>query len=92
MFTGTLVQSAAVVDNFDKQQSLMTSEELIDVVNGGCEDGRVANCRTLPLYNYTDLLPPRSDGDILQDEDCPSVHRCLILTLLKNGKFQGEAR
>jgi len=62
------------VDSFDKQQALVTSEDLSGATNGGCDDGRVANCQTLPLFNYTDLALPRPDnGDIVQDENCPSV-------------------
>lgn len=69
-------ESAAVVDN-DKQQLLMDSKELSAMVYGGCDDGRVLNCRTLPLFNYTDLTPPPvgadAADDILQDDNCPSV-------------------
>lgn len=71
-------ESVAVVDN-DKQQLLMDSKELSATVYGGCDDGRVINCRTLPLFNYTDLTPPPvgpdATADILQDQNCPSVQR-----------------
>lgn len=69
----TLTQSAAVVGN-DKQH-LVDSEELSEAAYGRCDDGRVINCRTLPLFNYTDLTPPpvgpEAASDILQDVNCP---------------------
>ncbi|XP_003248219.1 uncharacterized protein LOC100573056 [Acyrthosiphon pisum] len=70
----TLTQSAAVVGN-DKQQLLVDAEELSEAAYGRCDDGRVINCRTLPLFNYTDLTPPpvgpEAASDILQDINCP---------------------
>ncbi|XP_060856513.1 uncharacterized protein LOC132934244 [Metopolophium dirhodum] len=70
----TLTQSAAVVGN-DKQQLLVDAEELSEAAYGRCDDGRVINCRTLPLFNYTDLTPPpvgpEAASDILQDVNCP---------------------
>ncbi|XP_060844771.1 uncharacterized protein LOC132924456 [Rhopalosiphum padi] len=68
----TLTQSAAVVGN-DKQQLLV--DQLSEVEYGRCDDGPVINCRTLPLFNYTDLSPPPvgpdTAGDIQQDVNCP---------------------
>ncbi|CAI6353867.1 unnamed protein product [Macrosiphum euphorbiae] len=70
----TLTQSAAVVGN-DKQQLLVDADELSEAAYGRCDDGRVINCRTLPLFNYTDLTPPpvgpEAASDILQDVNCP---------------------
>lgn len=71
----TLTQSAAVVGN-DKQQLLVNTEQLSEVEYGRCDDGPVINCRTLPLFNYTDLSPPPvigtdAAGDIQQDVNCP---------------------
>lgn len=68
------VESATVLDS-DKQQ-LQTAQHT-ETSRGECDDGRVVNCRTLPLFNYTDLTPPPvgadAAADILQDENCPSV-------------------
>jgi hypothetical protein len=70
----TLTQSAAVVGN-DKQQLLVDAEELSEAAYGRCDDGPVINCRTLPLFNYTELTPPPvgpdAASDILQDVNCP---------------------
>lgn len=72
----TLTQSAAVVGN-DKQQLLVDDEQLSEAAYGRCDDGPVINCRTLPLFNYTELSPPPvgpdAAADILQDVNCPSV-------------------
>lgn len=69
----TLTQSAAVIGN-DKQQ-LVDSDQLSEVAYGRCDDGLVVNCRTLPLFNYTELSPPpvgpEAASDILQDVNCP---------------------
>lgn len=71
----TSVESAAVVENNDKQQLQPKNTESAENAAVECDDGRVVNCRTLPLFNYTDLTPPPvgADADILQDENCPSV-------------------
>lgn len=70
----TLTQSAVIVGN-DKQQLLVDAEELSEAAYGRCDDGPVINCRTLPLFNYTDLSPPPvgpdAASDILQDVNCP---------------------
>uniref|UniRef100_A0A2S2PV61 Secreted protein n=1 Tax=Sipha flava TaxID=143950 RepID=A0A2S2PV61_9HEMI len=70
----TLVRSAAVVDNV-KRPITLNSEEFSSISGSECDDGRVANCRTLPLFNYTELAPPPVDAeaadDILQDPNCP---------------------
>lgn len=78
--TMTAVESAAVVDNTDWQQLMPPNSGESSESSSGCEDGRLINCRTLPLFNYTDLAPPLVGGgtsnvnsDILQDDNCPSV-------------------
>lgn len=70
-----MVESAAIVENNDKQQLQTTKIESAETTHAECDDGRVINCRTLPLFNYTDLTPPPvgADADILQDENCPLV-------------------
>lgn len=77
----TTVESAAVVENVEWQQLVPPSSGESSESSSGCEDGRLINCRTLPLFNYTDLAPPLVGGgtgdnvnaDILQDDNCPSV-------------------
>lgn len=73
----TLTQSAAVVANDKQQQLLADTEQLSEADYGRCDDGPVINCRTLPLFNYTELSPPpvgpEAAADILQDVNCPSV-------------------
>ncbi|VVC26036.1 Hypothetical protein CINCED_3A018900 [Cinara cedri] len=68
-------ESAAVVNNDNHKQQLLDSKVPSTISYGGCDDGRVINCRTLPLFNYTDLTPPPvgadAAADILQDDNCP---------------------
>lgn len=60
----------------------MNSEEFSSISGSECDDGRVANCRTLPLFNYTELAPPPVDAeaadDILQDPNCPYVYSPIL--------------
>lgn len=73
------VRTAAVVGN-DKQHQLLLIKGDADVSeaeqHGGCDDGRVINCRILPIFNYTELsLPPGPETDLLQGENCPWVSK-----------------
>jgi len=64
----TSVRTAAVIDN-SGQQSVAKGEEVAQ-----CDDGRVVNCRTLPIFNYTEISPPSAGpdaaSDIRQDDNC----------------------
>lgn len=64
------VRTAAVIDNSSQHLSAAGKDE--EVVH--CDDGRVVNCRTLPIFNYTEISPPSTgsdaNSDIQQDDNC----------------------